>query len=276
MFNLEQSIADWRRQMLAAGVNGSDVLDELEGHLRADFRALVSSGNSEEEAFQRAVAQVGAPGALRMEFNKLGDAMIRPVKIGTTLWITATVVVAALLARRFLTGAPNLVTGLHIFTITIGYCTMFLLGTFGIFHVGYRAACGLSPVRQRSLNLAVGLFTRIAAGLVIAGMVLGLFVSQRFYGRYWSWDPREIGGLCVVGWLTGGAFILRRGYDRLAMLMSVGGNVVVALAWFHAGLVATHPRQNVWPWWLDLFIGINVLFLIMGLAPVIENKPKNV
>ena len=37
MFNLEQSIADWRRQMLAAGIKMPVPLEELESHLREDI-----------------------------------------------------------------------------------------------------------------------------------------------------------------------------------------------------------------------------------------------
>jgi len=37
MFDLEQSISDWRRQMLAAGIWTPVPLDELETHLRTDI-----------------------------------------------------------------------------------------------------------------------------------------------------------------------------------------------------------------------------------------------
>jgi len=41
MFNLEQAILDWRRQMAASGIKAPDVLDELESHLRDDVEAHV-------------------------------------------------------------------------------------------------------------------------------------------------------------------------------------------------------------------------------------------
>jgi len=37
MFNLEPSIAEWRRQMLAAGVKTPVPLEELESHLRDEL-----------------------------------------------------------------------------------------------------------------------------------------------------------------------------------------------------------------------------------------------
>ena len=36
MFNLDQSITEWRRQMVAGGIQSPRVLDELESHLRDD------------------------------------------------------------------------------------------------------------------------------------------------------------------------------------------------------------------------------------------------
>jgi hypothetical protein len=37
MFDLEQSIATWRRQMLDAGIKAPVPLEELESHLRDDI-----------------------------------------------------------------------------------------------------------------------------------------------------------------------------------------------------------------------------------------------
>jgi len=37
MFELEKSIADWRRQMLAAGIKSPLPLEELEIHLREEI-----------------------------------------------------------------------------------------------------------------------------------------------------------------------------------------------------------------------------------------------
>ena len=44
MFNLEQAISDWKRQMLACGFNSAEVLQELESHLRDHIAVLVASG----------------------------------------------------------------------------------------------------------------------------------------------------------------------------------------------------------------------------------------
>jgi type II secretory pathway component PulF len=73
MFNLEQSIAQWRREMAAGGLRSRKVLDELESHLRDDFERRVRSGASGQEAFQFAVRQLGFIDALTREFSKIGE-----------------------------------------------------------------------------------------------------------------------------------------------------------------------------------------------------------
>ena len=72
MFDLEQSISAWRRQMLSAGLKNSDIVDELESHLREDWERRVQSGESEEQAFEGAVQGVGQASLLKHEFAKLG------------------------------------------------------------------------------------------------------------------------------------------------------------------------------------------------------------
>ena len=71
MFNLEQAISEWRRQMQVAGVRNPDVADELESHLREDVARQVQSGESEEQAFGAAVQRVGEANLLKQEFAKI-------------------------------------------------------------------------------------------------------------------------------------------------------------------------------------------------------------
>ncbi len=72
MFNLEQSIAAWRRQMLAAGVKNRNVLEELESHLREEVERQARSGAGAEQAFAMATQRIGQPAALQQEFAKAG------------------------------------------------------------------------------------------------------------------------------------------------------------------------------------------------------------
>ncbi len=50
MFNLEQAISEWRRQMLAAGLKTPVPLEELESHLRQDVEQQMQLGiNAQRE-----------------------------------------------------------------------------------------------------------------------------------------------------------------------------------------------------------------------------------
>ena len=70
MFDLEQSIVEWRRQMLAAGIKTPVPLEELEGHLREEIERQTKSGSDERRAFEIAAQQIGQAGALKNEFKK--------------------------------------------------------------------------------------------------------------------------------------------------------------------------------------------------------------
>ncbi len=72
MFNLDQAVAEWRRQMLAGGVKHFDVLDELESHLREDVEERVHAGSNAQQAFEKAVQTIGQAAALECEFGKVG------------------------------------------------------------------------------------------------------------------------------------------------------------------------------------------------------------
>ena len=70
MFNLEQTIADWRRQMLDAGTQTPVPLEELESHLREDFQKLTASGMDPQAALTAAIKKIGLPIPLQAEFTK--------------------------------------------------------------------------------------------------------------------------------------------------------------------------------------------------------------
>jgi len=70
MFDLEQSIAEWRRQMLAAGIKTPVPLEELEIHLREDMEAQAQSGLNAQQAFENSVQRIGQADELKREFRK--------------------------------------------------------------------------------------------------------------------------------------------------------------------------------------------------------------
>ena len=69
MFNLEQSIEEWREQMLAAGIKSPVLLEELESHLREGIEAQIQLGATEQEAFKSAAKQIGKAEQLRTELG---------------------------------------------------------------------------------------------------------------------------------------------------------------------------------------------------------------
>lgn len=71
MFDLDQAILEWRRQMTAGGVQSPEILDELENHLRDDVEQRIRSGLAAKQAFEVAVRQLGLVGVLKSEFAKV-------------------------------------------------------------------------------------------------------------------------------------------------------------------------------------------------------------
>jgi hypothetical protein len=71
MFDLEKSIADWRKQMLAAGIQMPVPLEELEIHLREEFDRQMKSGSSKVSAFNAAAQKIGEGRRLAEEFHKV-------------------------------------------------------------------------------------------------------------------------------------------------------------------------------------------------------------
>jgi hypothetical protein len=80
MFNLEEKISQWRKQMLAAGIKTPVPLEELESHLRDEIEQQVRSGLSEQAAFETTIRQVGRAEHLKIEFAKVGETIYARLK----------------------------------------------------------------------------------------------------------------------------------------------------------------------------------------------------
>ncbi len=78
-FDLEEEIRSWRQELAAAGL-ASEVLIELEEHVREDIERQMQSGVSAPEAFLTALRRLGRPSELRYEFD-----LIDRVGIGAAL-----------------------------------------------------------------------------------------------------------------------------------------------------------------------------------------------
>jgi hypothetical protein len=73
MFNLEEQISKWRRQMLAAGIKSPAPLEELESHLRDNVEQQVRSGLCEQAAFETTVREFGRAEVLKTEFARVRE-----------------------------------------------------------------------------------------------------------------------------------------------------------------------------------------------------------
>jgi hypothetical protein len=85
MFNLEQSIADWRKQMLAAGIKTPVPLEELEVHLREEIERQMKSGLGEQKAFEVSASRIGQPEILGSEFKKSEGVLIKITGISAAI-----------------------------------------------------------------------------------------------------------------------------------------------------------------------------------------------
>jgi hypothetical protein len=77
MRDLEKSFAEWRWQMLAAGIKAPEPLEELELHLRDEVDEQLRRVDNEEQAFAAAVEQLGSPGELKREFRRAASGSAR-------------------------------------------------------------------------------------------------------------------------------------------------------------------------------------------------------
>jgi len=77
MFDLEAKIAEWRKQMRAAGVEQGEEIEELETHLREEIERRMRIGATAQEAFELACREVGPASILGAEFDKVSKTKRR-------------------------------------------------------------------------------------------------------------------------------------------------------------------------------------------------------
>jgi putative ABC transport system permease protein len=92
-FDLEQSIAAWRRPFEHNRAFSGDDLEELEGSLRDRVSALVETGLTEEKAFREAVRRMGSYVQAETEYRKVywgkrhrRGEVIRALTWRTSIW----------------------------------------------------------------------------------------------------------------------------------------------------------------------------------------------
>ena len=163
MFDLEKAIADWQRQMMAAGIKTPVPLEELEIHLREEIERQMRSGLDVQKAFEAATRQIGQARALRSEFGK------NDVSIGAR-FVELTGIAWGVIAGLF-----SLWTLFFLFTIHEVNWVGRMLGLVAIastvlsWRYGYRV---LPVIRHRHVRTLMGF-----AGCIVSILWMGTFVK---------------------------------------------------------------------------------------------------
>ena len=273
MHNLDQSIAEWRKNISRTPGLSPDTLDELENHLRETISTMVESGIPEPEALQRALAQLGPVGEVTADFQKLSPVTWLPLRIVMVIAGVLSLVMLTQLVIAFQHRHWDILLGAHTFVLALGYGAGVLLGVLGICFVIQRSFAEFSTRRAAALSCAIGLFSAWGCAFTIVGVILGMAWSQREWDRCWSWDPREISTLCVVLWQAGFLAVqrFRRPGVRSLFMASLAGSSLVLLAMFGPVLltfgVHMYGRVLLATWPVLLMIVVNALFFLVGLAP---------
>ncbi len=155
---------------------------------------------------------------------------------------------------------------IHVVTIMVGYCGLFLAGFVAVFrlisNLFYRGNFGILTAESARYVYAILCFSLVFS---FAGTMLGGVWADMSWGRFWGWDPKENGALMVVLWTAASihAKTLRICSDRIFLSMAVIGNVVGAWAWFGVNLmgVGLHSYGFVEGGWL--WFGAFVLSQLM-------------
>ena len=275
MPNLNSFLAEWRQTMSAAHHMTPEMLDELESHMRERVGQLIDSGLSEVDACQRTAAELGNPETIAAEFRKLDPVPWLPITIMTALGVALALAAAILLLLRPFTGpGAGMLLTIHVLTVTVGYGSTLLLGVLGACFVIQRARAGFPPRRLASLTRATFAFATTSTVCTLVGIVLAMFWAHREWGRFWDWDPKEVGAFCVAVWMSG--FLLAHWFRwvtaRGLLVASMFGSNVVFLGWF-APTLALSPGLHAYGWshfgWVLLLavLIVNCLLTILGLAP---------
>jgi hypothetical protein len=200
MFDIETQIQEWRRTVSAhLGDRGNDVVDELEAHLRDDLDRRIRAGVAPEQAWADACAQLGDARELAGEFAKVGRRAWLPARVAMIAVAATGVAVLAWVSLRSRDGRGDPLLASHVVAVTTGYVAVLAMGGLSAWWVLTRARAGRRDgLRALAFRRAVLTLSAIGLTLTAAAIVLGAVWAREHLGRYWGWDPREIGGLAVL------------------------------------------------------------------------------
>jgi hypothetical protein len=197
MFNLEQSIAEWRQQMLAAGIKTPVPLEELEIHLREEIEQQMKSGLSGQDAFNSTVQKIGEAGLLKAEFKKAGGLLdwlgenksARINRIFGALWLAYCSLMLLMIAPSILvevyapsfSRAESVLSGIFV-ALTGGY--IYLCGVIGSIRLFRGITQDRRMIRLLALLNLIGCFVQFNApktlSMLVAASTLFSLVSIWF------------------------------------------------------------------------------------------------
>lgn len=201
MFDLDQQIDRWKSAFAKKAACSSDELQELESHLREEIAALVTAGCCEQEAFSESVSRLGDPHEICGEFAKNESRFLwdEVALRGNRVMVILAGLAAALFGLAVGMKRGDGLLGAHLGSIIFAYVVPFLLALVGTYAI-FRAAIvksGQTQFRDRFAGHCRFLLGVIALGCA-TGAILGGIWAERHWGRFWGWDPKEIGGLSVA------------------------------------------------------------------------------
>jgi hypothetical protein len=191
MFLLEPAIAEWRQQMLAAGIASPVPLEELEAHLREEIERQMESGMEGQAAFRVAVERMGQSGLLKKEFKRAGTmGSLRRELAGYIyagiLAIYASVMTHAIIINHLSAGEKLL---------GLASLAALLIGSYVVWQIGPR----LFPIiSSRWVQSAVGLFGGVSGAIWMMVFVRSLlprfdFTSEQLVvAMMWAMVPTLI------------------------------------------------------------------------------------
>ena len=238
MFDLEAAISQWRRQVESKWIGDQSALAELEDHLREEIAALAQSGHADEEAWREATSKLGDPVAIGHEFSKI-DRLPGRDRVAFVLILGAGVLALACSAMMLLKRGPRLVADpmltIHVVTITLGYTVGLLAATIAGYGAirGFLAGAPVPVLKSVTLQI-LRIASLITSIFVVLGFTLGAVWANREWGRPFSADPREIGGMLVaISFAAAAVTVWRSGmFARVSLAIAISGGGIILAAWF--------------------------------------------
>ena len=276
MHNLEKLLTEWRKTAATQNVS-AETLDELETHLREKADQLVRSGMTVSDAFQRAVVELGAMSKVSSEFRKLEQPVWLPVKLAIGVSALTALVMAIAVIGRFDSSAASLLLATHVFVVTLGYTMTLLIGGLGICFVSQRCFEDFSTSRLQSISRVSFVLSVVALFLTTMGTILGMAWAKTTWGRYWAWDAKETGALCVIVWLV--SYLLAHRFFKSSargiLTISMLGNIGVSFAWFGPQPNGLNQYGTFSQSMLLMTVVANLVFFAIGYCPAgwLRTKP---